>query len=70
MDYEKIKNDKIQEAIELFKRVGIKTHEENISELDYIPSIPEFQKKSDGDKNIEFHWTRLSINSNIGCVAE
>lgn len=70
MDYDKIKNDKIQEATELFKMIGIETQEEDKTEIDYMPSIPEFQEKSDQDKEIEYHWTRLSINSNIGCIAE
>jgi len=70
MDYDKIKNDKIQEATDLFKLIGIETKDEEFSDLNFLPTLPEFQKKLDQEKDLEFHWTRLSINSNIGCIAE
>lgn len=70
MDYERIKSDKIQEATELFNKLGIEIQEEYVSESDYTPFIAKFQNKGDPNKETEFHWTRLSINSNIGCIVD
>ena len=70
MDYEKIRQDKIQEANDFYKMIGIKTYDENLPDIDQYPIFSEFSKELNPEKEIEFHWTRLSINSNIGCTTE
>ena len=70
MDYEKNKNEKIREASELFKMIGIETIYEKYYGFDYSPGFSEYKRESDQVKDPEFHWTRLSINSNIGCIIE
>lgn len=70
MDYEKIKQDKIQEANDFYKMIGIKTYNENIPDSDFNPIMPEFEKEINPIKEVEYHWTRLSINSNIGYTTE
>jgi len=70
MDYNKIKNDKVQEANDLYKMLGIETNDIDLYDLDYFPLRTEFKEQSEQEKSFEFHWTRLSINSNINCIAE
>lgn len=70
MNFEKIKNDKIQEAKELYKILGIEIKDEELPVLDYYPTLDEIQRNEEIEKEVEFHWTRLSINSNIGYIAE
>ncbi len=68
MNYKKIKLDKIQEANDFYKMIGIENYEENYSDTN--PILPELVKEFNEDKKVEFHWTRLSINSNIGLIVE
>jgi hypothetical protein len=69
MDLDKIKDQKIQEANELFKRLGIDTNNEPNFENGNSPCYQTDTDESEGSK-IEFHWTRLSNNSNIGCITD
>lgn len=69
MDLDKIKDQKIQEANELFKRLGINTDNEPNLETGDSPCFQFDTDESEGSK-IEFHWTRLSNNSNIGLIAD
>ena len=69
MDYDQIRNNKIQEATDLFKMIGIETKDEEYYDLDYFPTLPETHKELNQEKKLEFHWTRLSINS-FGAIAE
>lgn len=70
MDYEKIKLDKIQEANDFYKMIGIKTYNDYSNDTDFNPFLSEDEKKNNPLKEVEYHWTRLSINSNIGCIAD
>ena len=70
MDYNKIKNDKIQEANDLYKLLGIETNNKYLYDSDYSPLRTEFNEQSEQEKSFKFHWTRLSINSNFDCIAE
>jgi hypothetical protein len=70
MDYEKIKQDKIQEANDFYEMIGLKTYNDNLTDTDFNPFLPEVEKEINPLKEVEYHWTRLSINSNIGCIAE
>ena len=70
MDYEKIKTDKTQEAIDLYKKIGIEINESEDSDLLYTPIFPDYQRQNELEKDIEFHWTRLSINSSVGCIVD
>jgi hypothetical protein len=69
MEYEKIKQQKINEAIEFYKMLGINIKEEDYSNLKINEEI-ELKKIPNLLENIEFHWTRLSNNSNIGYTIE
>jgi hypothetical protein len=70
MDLKKIMDDKVQEAEVVYRMLGIQTstREPALSEIpsDMPDSIPE----RSNDKELEFHWTRLSISSSIGCISE
>jgi len=67
-ELDKIQEEKTKEAQELFDRC-------EITPTDYDDffsvEIPKFNENSNPDeKEPKFHWTRLSINSNIGCVID
>ncbi|MBP6398786.1 MAG: hypothetical protein KA340_12960 [Saprospiraceae bacterium] len=66
--FEKIKEDKIKEATELFNKIKIApTHLEE----DVFFEIPIYDENNNPVKEeVKLHWTRLSINSTIGCVIE
>lgn len=60
-DYEKIKNDKIREAEKIYSKFNIPINRNTI----------EIQPVSDQDSlNNKFHWTRLSYDSNLGCIVK
>ncbi len=69
MDLDKIKDQKIQEANELFKQLGIDTNNETNLENGDSPCYQFDTDESEGSI-IEFHWTRLSNNSNIGFTTD
>jgi len=70
MEYEKIKQQKIKEAIEFYKLLGINIEEVDYSNLKINTEEIELKKTPNLLENIEFHWTRLSNNSNIGYTIE
>ncbi len=70
MEYEKIKQQKIKEAIEFYKLLGINIEEDDYSNLKINTEEIELKKTPNLLENIEFHWTRLSNNSNIGYTIE
>lgn len=67
-ELDKIKEQKTQEAKDLFKQIGILEQQED----DYsFSEIPSFSENSNSNKeDSKFHWTRLSINSNNGCIID
>jgi hypothetical protein len=72
MNLEQVKNDKVKEAEELFLKLGIddnKIQKEYTYLSDFLTSLPTFNKEVHENKN-KLIWTRLSINSNIGCIIE
>lgn len=70
MDLKKIKDDKVQEAEVLYKLLGINTSTQQPALSETAPVIPGPLPERNNEKEVEFHWTRLSINSNIGCISE
>jgi hypothetical protein len=69
MDLEQIKNDKTKEAEELFKQIGIDYMAINYMTGQEIPySTP--KEITGPDKHLTLNWTRLSINSSLGCIVE
>lgn len=66
MNYEKIKEDKIKEAEEVYKKVN----DYNYNQL--FNNYQKFNKPVDLQNNHNskgtLHWTRLSINSNQGQI--
>lgn len=68
-ELDKIKTDKIKEAKDLFETIGI-TYEQ--VDENYFSEIPTFSENSNPEKKQppKFHWTRLSINSNSGCIID
>lgn len=70
MDYEKIKSDKIQEARDLYERLGIDLNENGLIDSDYFEEIPMVDESTDNKGDVVFHWTRLSNTSNVGYIAE
>jgi len=69
MNLEKIKKNKIQEAIEFYKSIGILKKDKYFSEQENLPISFEPQI-IDNDTNIELQWTRLSNSSNNTCFIE
>lgn len=69
MDLDKIRDNKTQEANELFKQLGIDTNKKTNS---YTVNSPchKIDIDESEETKLEFHWTRLSNNSNIGCIAD
>jgi len=69
LELDKIKTDKIKEAEDLFKTIGITEEQE---EEQYFSEIPTYSENSNPEEKQEpkFHWTRLSINSNSGCIID
>lgn len=70
MDYAKIKSDKVKEARELYKKIGIDLDEDKFIDFDNYEEIPDVHENTDQKEDIVFHWTRLSSSSNIGYVSE
>ncbi len=68
MDLDKIKQDKIKEAEKLYKKIGLENHMEYPDPKDMLKQSPLPQENQFKDQ--KFHWTRLSINSNFGCIVE
>lgn len=67
-DLNKIQQEKTREAQEFFDQYEIKP----IATDDFFSiEIPSFNENTNSEeKNQKFHWTRLSINSNVGYVIE
>ena len=70
MDYEKIKLDKIKEDEELYKNISIDLNDKSYIDSDNYFEIPEVHETTEKKDDVVFHWTRLSNNSNIGCITE
>lgn len=71
MDLEQIKNDKTKEAKELYLKLGLDPEDDSINYQrinEYSPYQP--VQIEDPNKKTKLIWTRLSINSNIGCIVE
>ncbi len=67
-EFDKIKEEKIQEAKDLFGQIGITEQQEDDYNFSEIPSYSENSNSNKEDS--KFHWTRLSINSNNGCIID
>jgi len=68
LELENIKTEKIKEAKLLFKTIGITQEAEDEQ---FLSEIPTYSENSNPEKKkIEFHWTRLSINSNSSNIIE
>lgn len=67
-ELEKVQEEKTREAQELFDKYEIKPLENDDLFSVEIPSYSE--NTNPEEKEPKFHWTRLSINSNIGCVID
>lgn len=67
-ELEKIQEEKTREAQELFEKYEITPKESDDYFSVEIPSYTENTNPEEKESN--FHWTRLSINSNIGCVID
>jgi len=67
-ELERIRDKKTKEAKDLFRTLDIDpSKEEYFQKLE----IPDFNESSTPEKKeSKFHWTRLSMNSNIGCIIE
>ncbi|MFT4092511.1 MAG: hypothetical protein QM640_02640 [Niabella sp.] len=66
-ELERIQEEKTKEAQEFFMKYNVLPAQEDYYTNDIIPEFSENSKSGEENK---FHWTRLSINSNIGCVIE
>jgi predicted secreted protein len=72
MNLEQIKHDKVKEAEKLFTELGIDYAQEQAIRRyfdEFLTSQP-IVNKEEQDKKNKLIWTRLSINSNIGCIVE
>lgn len=67
-ELERIREKKTKEAKDLFRTLQIEPmNEEYFQKLEF----PHFHESSTPEKKeSKFHWTRLSMNSNIGCIIE
>lgn len=70
MSLDKIREDKIKEAIELYKKLGIDSSKGSMPEMDELFSSESKIDLESPKKKEKLHWTRLSINSNFGCVVD
>ncbi|GJM28758.1 MAG: hypothetical protein DHS20C17_13930 [Cyclobacteriaceae bacterium] len=68
MNLEEIKKEKIKEAVELFIKLGIEPNRSTFQTQNSF-QIPDNDEES-SEKKEKLHWTRLSINSNQGCIID
>lgn len=69
IELEIIKEKKVEEARDFFEKIGIE--EKNLEPLFMSKETVEYSEDSNfKNQDTKFHWTRLSINSNIGCIIE
>ena len=73
MNLEQIKQEKIKEVEEFYKLIGLYSTKQSLLEQKDLLRLIQMQKDEpqvQHEKEEKLHWTRLSINSNIGCVVE
>jgi len=71
MNLEQIKIDKVKEAEELFLKLGINYNQEQIAPTYFGKFLTDpLVVRKEEDKKDKLIWTRLSINSDIGCIVE
>lgn len=69
MNLEQIKQEKIKEAEELFLKLDIDYGKDSEDcPKEYFPIQPVIREQN--EKKPKLFWTRLSINSNLGCIVE
>lgn len=70
MNLEKIKEDKIKEAEEIYRQIGLSEILETHRRSQYSTSTPDISTENKKNTNSAFHWTRLSNTSSIGHIVE
>jgi len=68
MNLEQIERNKVIEAEELFIKLGLDFNED-LAKYNFLTSLPIVSTEKQDKKN-KLIWTRLSSNSNIGCIVE
>ncbi|NBC24255.1 MAG: hypothetical protein GVX78_01405 [Bacteroidetes bacterium] len=67
-ELDRIREEKTKEAEDLFRTLGIEPSEEEFYQKVETPQI--YENSNSEKKESKFHWTRLSMNSNIGHIIE